>query len=183
MRDPWVVLGRIVKTQGLRGEVRVRSEIEDPENFFLKGVKLRYRDGFLVPADVTRYRRQKGAYILSLAGCRTIDAAQSLIGCELVCRGSSLPEPGEDEYYHFQIMGLPVYDPAGRELGFLKEIIPTAGHEVFVIRPRGGESEGEELLLPMVAAYIISIDLEAGRIMADPSGQGGTADGVRWRPA
>ncbi|NPA24329.1 MAG: 16S rRNA processing protein RimM [Deltaproteobacteria bacterium] len=178
MRDPWVVLGQIVKTQGLRGEVRVRSEIEEPENFLLAGMKLRSRDGSLVPVEVTRYRRQKGTYILSLEGCRSIDAAQSLIGCELVCRGSCLPEPGEDEYYHFQILGLPVFDPGGRELGLLKEIIPTAGHEVFVIRPRSEDVGGEELLLPMVAAYIISIDPEAGRIIADPAGRGGEADGV-----
>jgi len=174
MDDPWVVLGEVVKTQGLRGQVKVRSEIVDPENFLLPGLCLRRRDGSLEPVEVLRYRRHKGAYVLDFAGCETIAAAQLLVGCELVCRGSQLPAPGEDEYYHYQILNLPVFTFAGERLGYLREIIPTAGHEVFVIRPEAGAAPArEEILLPMVACYVLEIDLEDGRIIVDPEGRAG----------
>ena len=174
MDDPWVVLGEVVKTQGLRGQVKVRSEIVDPENFRLPGICLRCRDGSLEPVEVLRYRRQKGAYILDLKGCDTIAAVQSFVGCELVCRGSQLPPPGEDEYYHYQILGLPVLTFTGERLGRLREIIPTGGHDVFVIRPdEDGREAGAEILLPMVASYVLEIDLEAGRIVVDPEGRKG----------
>ena len=173
MKDPWVVLGEVVKTHGLRGEVKVRSEIENPENFLLPDLSLRCADGSCKPLTVERYRSQKGGFVLSFADCESIDQAQALVGCELVCKGSQLPSLVDGEYYHFQLIGLSVFDCQGKELGKLSEIMQTAAHEIYVVKPQTGRSEKSELLLPVVAAYIIEIDLEAGKIVVDPGGEGG----------
>ncbi|MEA3348031.1 MAG: ribosome maturation factor RimM, partial [Pseudomonadota bacterium] len=77
------------------------------------------------------------------------------------------------EYYHFQLIGVPVFDCQGKELGKLSEIMQTAAHEIYVVNPQTDRSEKSELLLPVVAAYIIEIDLEAGKIVVDPDGEGG----------
>ena len=166
-----MVLGEVVKTHGLRGEVKVRSEIEDPDNFLLPALCLRCADGSCKPLAVERYRAQKGAFVLRFAGCESIDQGQNLVGCELVCRGSQLPSLPAGEYYHFQLLGLPVFDCQGQEMGNLSEILQTAAHEIYVVKPQTGMQE--ELLLPVVAAYIIEIDLEAGKIVVDPGGDGG----------
>jgi len=171
-----VVLGEVVKAQGLRGEVKVRSEIVDPENFLLPALFLRCADGTCKPLTVERYRSQKGGFVLSFTGCESIDQAQALVGCELVCRGSLLPVLSDDEYYHFQLLGLSVFDCQGEELGKLSEIMQTAAHEIYVIKPQGGRSGDDELLLPVVADYIINIDLEAGKIVVDPAGNGGLTE-------
>ncbi len=176
MKDPWVVLGEVVKAQGLRGEVKVRSEIEDPENFLLPGLSLRCLDGSFKPMAVKRYRSQKGGFVLSFADCNSIDRAQSLIGCELVCRGSQLPVLPDGEYYHFQLIGLLAFDCQGEKLGKLTEIMVTAAHEIYVVKPLIASPGAEELLLPVVASYIIEIDLGAGKIVVDPSGKGGILD-------
>lgn len=173
MRDPWVVLGKVVKAQGLRGEVKVRSEIEEPENFLLPGLSLRCRDGSFQPLEVESYRAQKGGFVLSFSACDSIEQAQILIGCEIVCRGSQLPVLPDDEYYHFQLLGLPVFDYRGQELGKLTEIMATAAHEIYVVKPQSGDHAEDELLLPVVASYILEIDLEAGKIIVDPSGESG----------
>ncbi|MCK5540857.1 MAG: 16S rRNA processing protein RimM [Deltaproteobacteria bacterium] len=173
MEDPWVVLGEVVKTHGLRGEVKVRSEIEDPDNFLLPALCLRCADGSCKPLAVERYRAQKGAFVLRFAGCESIDQGQNLVGCELVCRGSQLPSLPAGEYYHFQLLGLPVFDCQEQELGKLSEILQTAAHEIYVVTPQADRPEKSELLLPVVAAYIIEIDLEAGKIVVDPGGEGG----------
>ncbi len=173
MKDSWIVLGEIVKAQGLHGEVKLRSEIEDPENFLLPGLSLRGRDGSLKPLAVLTYRVQKGGFVLRLDGCDSIDRAQALIGCELVCRGSQLPRLPDGEYYHFQLLGLSVFDCQGEQLGKLSEIMVTAAHEIYVVQPETGCKGEGELLLPVVASYIIDIDLSAGKIVVDPSGAGG----------
>ncbi|MCD6292769.1 MAG: 16S rRNA processing protein RimM [Deltaproteobacteria bacterium] len=173
MKNPWVVLGKIVKAQGLRGEVKVRSEIDEPENFLLPGLSLRWTDGRSESVIVQRYRSQKGGFVLSLDGCDSIDKAQALLGCELVCRGFQLPELADDEYYHYQLLGLPVFDCRGDELGLLSEIMQTAAHEIYVVKLKNRESGEDELLLPVVAAYILDIDLEVGKIVVDPAGDGG----------
>ena len=173
MRDPWIVLGEVVKAQGLRGEVKVRSEIEEPENFLLPGLSLRCGDGSCKPLAVEQYRAQKGGFILSFSGCDSIDQAQALIGCELLCRGSQLPYLPDDEYYHFQLLGLSVFDCQGKKLGKLAEIMVTAAHEIYVVQPQPGDESAAEVLLPVVASYILEIDLDAGKIIVDPSGKGG----------
>ena len=173
MADPWVVLGEVVKAHGLRGEVKVRSEIVDPDNFLLPNLCLRCADGSCKPLAVERYRSQKGGFILRFADCESIDQVQAFVGCELVCRGSQLPSLADGEYYHFQLLGLPVFDCQGEELGKLAEIMSTAAHEIYVVKPQTGRQEEGELLLPVVADYIIEIDLESGKIVVDPGGEGG----------
>jgi 16S rRNA processing protein RimM len=172
MQDTLVVLGEIVKAHGLRGEVKVRSEICDPENFRLPGIRVQAPDGTSEPVTVLSYRVQKGAYILCLADFSTIDQVLPRIGWQLVCYGSQLPALPVDEYYHYQLIGLPVFSRSGEQLGFLTEIMGSSFHEVYVIRPEAGARSGPELLLPAAAAYILEIDLEAGRIVVDPDGNG-----------
>ena len=169
MLDPLVVLGEIVKAQGLRGEAKVRSEICEPENFLLPEVLLRAPDGTTEPVQVLSYRVQKGAYVLRLDGFSDISQVQGRIGWELVCHGSQLPVLPADEYYHFQLIGLPVFDQAGDKLGLLSEIMTIPPNEVYVIKSES-KDQGEELLLPAVSSYIKEIDLEAGRIVVDPAG-------------
>src|SRR5690606_38121729 len=70
----------------------------------------------------------------------------------------------EDEYFYYQLIGLPVYDEAGTFLGRLEEILETGANDVYVIR--GGP--GGELLLPALKSVIPRIDLEDGRIVARP---------------
>ncbi len=179
MRDPLVVLGEIVKAQGLRGEAKVRSEIYDPENFLLPEVLLRAPDGTTKPVQVLSYRAQKGAYVLRLDGFSDISQVQARIGWELVCYGSKLPVLPADEYYHFQLIDLPVFNQAGDKLGCLREIMTIPPNEVYVIKSDSADKV-EELLLPAVAAYIKKIDLEAGRIVVDPTGTQDDANGMEY---
>jgi 16S rRNA processing protein RimM len=169
MQDPLVVLGKIVKAHGLRGEAKVRSEICDPENFKLPEIRLRAPDGTVETVTVLTYRWQKGGYILQFSGFSDISQIETRIGWELVCRGSQLPVLPADEYYHFQLLGLPVFNQSGEKLGLLSEIMTIPANEVYVIKP-DNPAQGEELLLPAVGAYIKKIDLDAGRIVVDPAG-------------
>ena len=165
-----MVLGEIVKAQGLRGEARIRSGICDPENFLLPEVLLRAPDKTMESVQVLAYRRQKGAYVLRFAGFSNIDQVQARIGWELVCYGSRLPELPADEYYHFQLIGLPVFNLVGDKLGILREIMTIPANEVYVIK-LDDDDQGEELLLPAVSLYIKEIDLAAGRMVVDPAGK------------
>ena len=170
MHEPLVVLGKIVKAHGLRGEAKVVSDVCEPENFRLPEVFLRSPDGSLELVKVIAYRPHKGAYILRLAEFSDINQILTKVGWELVCRGSQLPALPADEYYHFQLLGLSVCDlQTGKKLGILKEIMDIPANEVYVIKLDSPAQE-EELLLPAVGAYIKEIDLDAGRITVDPAG-------------
>ena len=92
-----------------------------------------------------------------------------------------MPILPDDEYYHFQLLGLPVFDYQGQKLGKLTEIMVTAAHEIYVVQPQSGDNIEGEVLLPVVASYILEIDLDAGKIIVDPSGEGGLPAEARAR--
>ncbi|MBN2331840.1 MAG: 16S rRNA processing protein RimM [Deltaproteobacteria bacterium] len=164
MADSWLVLGKIVKSHGLRGDVKVVLLGESLENLTLPGVHLRLPGGRLVPVTLAGGRPVSGGYIFHLDGYADVNAVQSLIPAEVVVRAENLPTLADDEYYHFQLLGLTVKDTAGTVLGTLDEIMQTGAHDVYCIRGQAGMAE---VLVPAAAPFIVSIDLEARCMVVD----------------
>lgn len=159
-----VGLGRISGVHGLRGALKLRADAAtattDPAVIAALGEVeiggLRHR---VLDAD-----RLKGQILLRLEGIQTRDQAEALIGQEVKGESGRFPPLPPGEYYWFQVLGLPVLQAAdGTLLGHLWEIIPTPGHDVYVVR------QGEkELLLPAVEEVITEINLEEGWIKVAP---------------
>ncbi|MDD2901157.1 MAG: ribosome maturation factor RimM [Syntrophales bacterium] len=159
-----VGLGRLTGVHGLRGALKLRpdanSATTDPEVITALGeVEVEGR-----PHRVLDAGRLKGQILLRLEGIETRDQAETLIGQQVKGDASRFPPLPEGEYYWFQILGLPVLrETDGDLLGHLREIIPTPGHDVYVVHL--GE---KELLLPAVEGVITEINLAEGWIKAAP---------------
>lgn len=159
-----VGLGRVSGVHGLRGLLKVRADAAtattDPAVIAALGeVEIGGRRHRVLDAV-----RRKGQILLSLEGIHTRDQAEALVGQEVQGEVDRFPPLPEGEYYWFQVLGLPVLNAAdGAPLGHLQEIIPTPGHDVYVVR-RG---EGE-LLLPAVEEVVTEINLEEGWIKVAP---------------
>lgn len=157
-------LGRVAKAHGIRGGIIIYPDAEagttDPEVFkALQEVEIGGRLYRVLEAG-----RQKGRVLLYLEGVHTRSRAEELVGLEVRGERGRFPalEPGE--YYWFQLFGLLVLDAAdGSELGRLAEIIPTPGHDVYVVR-----RDEQELLLPAVEEVINEINLEEGWMKVTP---------------
>ncbi|MDD3579464.1 MAG: ribosome maturation factor RimM [Desulfobacca sp.] len=158
---PRIILGRVVGAHGIRGEIKVWAEAEGAETFLQIGeVELAGR-GY----QVTGARPHKRYLLLSLAGICTRNQAEALIGQEVRGAAESLPPLPEGEYYWDEILGLAVYrTDTGAYLGRVTEIIPTAAHDVYVVR------EGDrEYLIPARVEVIQEISLEQGWMKIDPN--------------
>lgn len=155
----WIVLGQVIGAHGIRGELKVRAEIDLAETFVQMGeVKIGGRF-----YQVSGVRTQKQHLLLSLAGISTRNQAEALIGQEIWGEAKSLPPLPAGEYYWFEILGLAVYRAdTGDYLGRIAEIIPTAAHDVYVVR-----DGGPEYLFPAVEAVIQEIDLDQGWMKID----------------
>jgi 16S rRNA processing protein RimM len=103
--------------------------------------------------------------LLRLAGIDTRSRAEQLTGRQVLGDRRRFPPLPPGEYYWFQLLGLPVYDAGdGALLGRLQEILPTPGHDVYVV------VQGQrELLLPAVAEVVVEINLEEGFLKVAPT--------------
>jgi 16S rRNA processing protein RimM len=161
---PLIGLGQVSGAHGIKGAVKVRADAEaattDPEVFAALGEVWIGGRGY----QVLQAERHKNQVLLQLAGVVTRNQAEELAGLAVQGDRRRFPPLPPGEYYWFQVLGLPVINVAdGARLGYLDHIIPTPGHDVYVV------VEGErEVLLPAVEDVIVEINLEDGVIKASP---------------
>lgn len=157
-------MGRISGAHGIRGAIKVRPDAQtattDPEVFLTLGkVVIGGQSYKIIQAD-----RLKNQVLLRLAGVDTRDRAEELVGQEVQGDRRNFPRLPPGEYYWFQLLGLPVYDTAdGSRLGHLQEILPTPGHDVYVV-----VQGSREILLPAVEEVILEINLDEGFVRVAP---------------
>ena len=157
-------LGQVSGPHGIKGALKVRPDAEaattDPEVFAALGEVWIGGRGY----QVLQAERHKNQVLLQLAGVVTRSQAAELAGLAVQGDRRRFPPLPPGEYYWFQVLGLPVINVAdGLRLGYLDHIIPTPGHDVYVV------VEGErEVLLPAVEEVIVEINLEEGVIKAAP---------------
>jgi 16S rRNA processing protein RimM len=169
-KDPgWVLLARIMRPQGRRGEVLAEIFTDFPERFAeRKGLFLRppagAPPGAMCEAKVEAQWLHKGRVVLKFSHVASIAEAENLRGFEVVIpRQERIPLEG-DAVYLSDLLGVRVIDVSGGradDAGEITDVEPEgAGPAMLVIRTQAGE----EMLIPFVRAYLRKIDLETKRL-------------------
>ncbi len=160
-----LVVGRIGKAHGIKGEVTVEVRTDDPDLRFAPGTELVTDPAARGPLTVRRNREQGGRLVLSFEGVDDRNAAEALRNTLLVADIDPDETPDDpDEYYDHQLEGLAVRTLDGVELGVVEQMIHGPAQDLFSIRrPNGGE-----LLLPFIVEFVPEIDLDRGVVTADP---------------
>jgi 16S rRNA processing protein RimM len=159
----YLVVGRVLRPHGVRGELRVEVITGFPErlgqhNHFY----LAHPDS---PEDVRRYpseavRQHTGAILLKLAGCNDRNEAELLRDMLVQIPVEEAVPLEEGEYYHFQIVGVRVETESGEWLGQVAEVLETGANDVYLVRgPRG------EVLVPAITDVVREFDVEEKRMV------------------
>jgi 16S rRNA processing protein RimM len=164
MADPgFLVLGRVVKAHGIRGEVKMASFASAWAPFrTLTTCWLGPPDGPFQPYRLERGQEVGRAVVLKLGGVDSLEVAASLVGYTVAVPRAEAPPLPEGAFYHFDILGMEVVD-GSRRLGSVCEILETPAHDVYVIQGPAGE-----WMLPATRSHIRQIDLAARRIEIEP---------------
>lgn len=146
--------GKVVKTKGLNGSMKVASFLSNAN--ILESVKQVFigrgkQDA--LPFSVKRIRIKHTVFFLDLNGINDIDAAQNLVGHSVMIPSEILEELPSDEYYWHELVGMSVVTEEGNVLGKIDSIFPTGSNDVYVCS--GGE---REILIPAIADVIRNID-------------------------
>lgn len=163
-----VVIGRVVKSHGVTGEMAVEVRTDDPDARFTPGATVRatrVRDRGADRSFVIETVRDHGARLLvRLAGVDDRAAADELRGVLLVIDTADLPPITDpDEYYDHQLVGLRVQTGAGERLGTVTDVLHAGAGELLAVR----RDDGGELLVPFVAAIVTAVGVEEGLVEVD----------------
>jgi 16S rRNA processing protein RimM len=152
--------GRIVKTCGLKGRMKVLSYLES--NGILQSLdEVSIKRGPDVKTFKLRDIRISGKFFfLDVEGISDLESAKTFVGCEVLVPADKLAELPEDEYYWRDIIGLEVVTENGDFIGKIESIFATGSNDVYVCK--GGE---REILLPAIADVVRKIDMERRRMV------------------
>lgn len=163
-KDTLITVGKITGTHGVRGLLKVYSYSGNFDSLLsVSTVILKSPGGESREFEVKSASPHAGKLIFGLKGFDDINQVLDLVGSEICLPRNQLPEPGEDEYYWCDLLGLEVATTDGTVLGSIVDIFETGSNDVYVVR--GGK---KEYLIPAVASVISSVDLEGGRMLVTP---------------
>jgi 16S rRNA processing protein RimM len=166
--EDYLVVGRIGKPHGLKGEVAVEPRTDEPDRRFATGSRLRTqrrRPGTDAEGELTirATRWHSGRLLVTFDELADRTAAEGARGTLLVVPVDPEETPEDpEEFYDHQLIGLEVVTVAGDRVGELAEIVHGAAQDLLVVRV--GD---REVLVPFVAALVPEVDVAGGRVVVD----------------
>ena len=157
MTDDLIVVGKITRAHGVRGEVSVLVLSETPDRFE-PGSVLKLEDGRTLTVERTRLDR--GRLLVVFGGIDNREAAMALGGEFLFISSADLPELPEGSWWPHQIEGCAVLTEEGKSLGVVAEVVNTPANDIWVTRE--GSSE---VLIPALKDVVVSVDVLAKRVV------------------
>ncbi len=158
--EPYLRVGVISSTHGLKGEVKVFPTTDDPQRFRkLKKVFLDTEKEYL-PLTIAGVRFFKNQVILQFKEFQDINEVERYRGRDLLIERDQAVPLGENENFIVDLIDLEVFDDTDKRLGVLTDVLQTGANDVYVVET----DEGKEILLPAIPSCILEVDLENGRM-------------------
>lgn len=163
--DDLLLVGRVARAHGNRGQVIVNPETDFAGQRFRAGVVLLVGSGTApTPRAITAVRFHQGRPVIALEGVGTMNDAEALAGADLRMPASSLEPLPDGTFYHHDLVGCEVRDVQGRVIGTVTAVEgPMERSRLVVKRPGGGEA-----LIPLVAGICERVEPAARRIVVNP---------------
>jgi 16S rRNA processing protein RimM len=160
-----LVVARIGRAHGIKGEVTVEVRTDEPELRLAPGAVLATDPAAKGPLTIETGRVHSGRLLLRFEGVTDRTGAEALRNILLIADvdPEELPEE-EGEYYDHQLMDLDVVTKDGVEVGRITEISHLPSQDLFIVE----RADGSEVMIPFVEAIVTEIDLEEQRAVIDP---------------
>lgn len=156
------LVGHIIGTHGIKGEVKVKSETSFQDERYKKG-NILYLDfqNQMIEITIDSHRFHKDFDLISFNNITNINDVLKYVGCNIYVNSESLSELAENEYYYNQLIGLEAFDEGGKKLGIIEDIEEVPQGILLVLK----KPDQTESLIPFVGEFIKEINLDKKRIV------------------
>ena len=162
--DEMVLVGRVARAHGNRGQVIVDPATDFPEERFRPGsVLLVQRAGVVDALTVESVRFHRGRPIIGLAGVSTMDAAEALAGSELRIGADALQPLPPGSFYRHDLIGCSVETPRGDSIGAVTGVEGDGTGSRLIVQSSGGD-----VLIPLVEGICLEVDTARRKIVVEP---------------
>ena len=164
MESDLVLVGRVARAHGNRGQVIVNLETDFAEDRFRTGRLLLVGPRqAAAPRHIRHVRFHQGRPIVTLEGIDSMTDAEALAGAELWMAFEALGALPEGTFHHHDLVGCEVRDTRGAAIGRVTGVEGPMGQSRLVVEGAGGE-----VLIPLAADICVEIDVASRRIVVDP---------------
>ena len=161
-----IVVGRIGKPQGIKGEVTIQVRTDDPDTRFAPGAVLLTDPPERGPLTVSGSRDQNGKLVVAFEDVPDRNAAEQLRETLLQVDARTLPPPeGEDEFHDHVLRGMAAVLVGGDPLGEVVDVLHLPHGDVLVVQRADNDAE---VLIPFVKAMVPIVDVAARRLEIEP---------------
>jgi 16S rRNA processing protein RimM len=155
-KDDCYELGRITKIHGLKGEVQVLLDVDDPFEYDEMDSVLLEREGVLVPYFIDAINVQANRVIVKFEEVDTVEQAAQIVNAPLWLPLDNLPELEGDQFYYHEVVGFQIVDEQAGALGTIQEIATMATQDLIVM-----QYQGKEVLIPVTDDILGTLDRTA----------------------
>ena len=176
--DRLLLIGRVTQPHGVRGEMKVRPETDDPARFaeldrVFIGSEAREAARRERPVEGVRYQGMKNgtvAVLLAVEGVDTREDAADLRGADVFAHEADLPPLAEGEVFVHDLIGMTAVvvneddEPTGETIGTVRDVYENGASFLFAVARDGRP----DLLVPDVEPVVRKVDAEARQIHVLP---------------
>lgn len=165
--EKWFNVGKIVNTHGIKGELRVISRTDFPDERYKKGNSLfLFMKGSKEPLElvVNSHRTHKNFDLLTFEGYDNVNQVEKMRDGILKVPESQRGTLKEGEYYFQDIIGCQVLTIEGEEIGKVTEILTPGANDVWVIK----SGKGKDILIPYIEDVVKKVDVSGKHIIIEP---------------
>ncbi|WP_148133795.1 ribosome maturation factor RimM [Candidatus Formimonas warabiya] len=156
-----ITIGKIIAAHGVHGEVKVQPLTDFPRRF--KKTKKVWVDAVNHYLDIEQVREQQDLFLIKFCGFDHREEAEKLKNSLVQVDPDQVAKLPPGHFFHFQIIGLDVYDADSQHLGQVKEILETGANDVYVVK----RENKKDLLLPALKSVVLAIDVDHQKMVVE----------------
>lgn len=159
----FVQVGKIINTQGIKGEIRIMPFTDDIYRF--DELEKVYIGKDKEKLEIAHVRYKNNIVILKFKGYNSINEVEKFKNRNIYVDEEDRIELKENQYFIFDIIGCKVFDTSNKEIGIVVDILEAGSSDIYVIE---GRVKKREYLIPGVKEFVKDINIEEKRIIIDP---------------